>query len=160
MTKELWLLRHAHAARPEHVPDFDRPLSRRGETEAGAAGQWLRKKSLVPDCIVSSPALRTLSTTKILCRELKLPESLIYTDERIYDADGHLTLIEVLSELLNAGSKTLLVGHNPALEELLVTLCQDHKLEMPPAALALLKLPKNWPTSGSKAAELLAFHRP
>lgn len=160
MTTELWLLRHAHAARPEHVSDFDRPLSRRGETEAEAAGHWLRKKSLMPDCIVCSPALRTLSTAKIICRELKLPESSIDTDDRIYDADGHQTLIEVLSDKSDTGTKTLLVGHNPALEDLLVTLCRNHKLEMPTGALALIKLPKNWPSADSKAAELLAFHRP
>lgn len=160
MTTELWLLRHAHAARPEHIADFDRPLSERGKAEAEAAGRWLHKKSLVPDCIVCSPALRTLSTAKIICQQLNLPESLLITDARIYDAADDQVLITVLSEKSGACAKILLVGHNPALTELLVTLCQNPRLELSTAALALVKLPKNRPLTSAKAAKLLAFHPP
>jgi len=40
--------------------DLDRPLSPEGLAEAEAAGRWLAEKGLVPDCVLCSPARRTV----------------------------------------------------------------------------------------------------
>lgn len=49
MTKTLLLLRHAKSSwKDEKLKDFDRPLKRRGEKDAGRIGLVLVEAELVP----------------------------------------------------------------------------------------------------------------
>ncbi len=58
MSRHLLLLRHAKSAwNTGAAKDFDRPLANRGERDAPTMGKWLKKQGLVPDTVISSPAL-------------------------------------------------------------------------------------------------------
>ena len=139
--RELILLRHAHAepSLPDQA-DMDRPLSAEGIAEAEAAGRWLASQKLVPDCVLCSPSRRTRETLEAVLGVVGYVEQRV--EGSLYEAspgalialaDGH---VEV--------ERLMLVGHNPGLEQLAALLHSGQSGDyrgMPPAAIAVLRLP-------------------
>ncbi len=165
MTRELLLLRHAKSDRPVGIEDFSRPLKKRGRRAAKQIGAWLREQQLIPDTILSSPAVRALATAQRVCRQLNIDESSIVCDERIYEAEV-LTLLDVLKTCPHKTKRVLLVGHNPGLEDLLLELAahsvsptSDGK-QLPTAALARLTFEGNWTDLTEGCATLVSLIRP
>ena len=140
--RELILLRHAHAEPADNgLPDIDRPLSPHGLAEAEAAGRWLLEQRLVPDRVLCSPARRTRETLEAVLGLTGYVEQRL--DERVYDATPG-TLAALVDEQRDV-ERLLLVGHNPGLEQLLALLHSGQSGDyrgMPPAAVAVLSLPK------------------
>ena len=141
----LILMRHGKSDWPENLRrDFDRPLAARGEKDAPRMGKWLRKNGLVPDQMVSSPALRARATAELVAEKLRIPGKRITLDERIYEADLR-QLLDVIAAHGADSDALLLIGHNPGLEELLAYLAQAPAPEdergrvMTTAAVAVLE---------------------
>lgn len=162
--KNVMLLRHAKSDRDIAVEDWLRPLKKRGVQAAKTMGHWMLEQQLQPDLIISSPAKRAISTAKKVCKAMELDSSVIRQDERIYNATVEL-LKQVLQECPAEVSRVLLVGHNPALEDLLQDLLaqpldipNDGKL-MPTTSLAQLSFKSSWSGITSHAAELVALTR-
>lgn len=117
------LMRHAKSDRSDvSQNDFDRPLNPRGRKTAPRMGKWLRKHKLVPDVVISSPAQRARETTLLTAGQLRFPEKKIIWDERIYNGSVPALLAVIESHAPVAGT-SLLVGHNPGLDDLLAHLC-------------------------------------
>src|ERR1700704_3713214 len=136
--KILLLLRHAKSSwKDESLSDFDRPLNERGRKAAQAIGRYLRKQKMMPDLVLSSPAVRARETTGIITTTAKLTAEIRY-DQRIYEADP-LRLVHVLSQIEDNFRSVLLVGHNPGMAELLGLLTGSSQ-HMPTAALAKIRL--------------------
>ena len=140
--RELILLRHAHAEPAENgLADIDRPLSPHGLAEAEAAGRWLLEQRLVPDRVLCSPARRTRETLEAVLGLTGYVEQRL--DERVYDATPG-TLAALVDEHREV-ERLLLVGHNPGLEQLVALMHSGQSGDyrgMPPAAVAVLSLPK------------------
>ena len=109
MTRRLTLVRHAKAdtALPGQQ-DWDRVLDRRGQLDAPEMARRLRSRKLKPDLILSSPAVRALSTASIMARELK--------DERLYLADPK-RIVEVVRELGGDAQHVMVFAHNPGITD-------------------------------------------
>ena len=73
MSKQLLLVRHAKSDwdNPK-LSDFDRPLNSRGEKNAPEMAKRLLKKGLIPQQIVSSPAVRAITTARYFKKSLGL----------------------------------------------------------------------------------------
>jgi phosphohistidine phosphatase len=137
--KTLLLLRHAKSSwKDSELDDHDRPLSKRGRTEAPAMGRLLREQELLPDLIVTSTARRCRQTTQRVIDASGYRGPTQFTPE-LYEADGE-RLLAFVRGLADAYSRVLLIGHNPGLEELLDPLLGCHT-PLPTAALAHLELP-------------------
>ncbi len=141
MSREVLILRHAHAE-PQAAgsSDLERPLSKVGVDEADAVGRWLAKHEIKLDRALSSPAARARQTAE---RALAIAGGpAIAFDPHIYEATPG-TLIALLDRAAGAG-RTLIVGHNPGLEQLVALLLEgrsDDYRGLPPAGLAWIKLP-------------------
>jgi phosphohistidine phosphatase len=136
--KTLFLLRHAKSSwKDATLPDFDRPLSGRGTKAAELVASFMSKKKVVPELILSSPAVRTRQTADIIIKTAKFRAELRY-DQRIYEA-GPVRLLEVISEIDQDKKRVMLVGHNPGLEELLHMLTGRVE-QMPTATLVKISL--------------------
>jgi phosphohistidine phosphatase len=140
--KTLVLVRHARA---EHgrlsLDDFDRPLNHRGKYDASAMARQFRTTGVRVDALISSPAIRALSTAEDFAMEINLS---IRTDKRIYEA-GLGELLAVVRELDDRLSSAMLTGHNPGLSELLRYLTGENFAELPTAAVAVIELPlESW----------------
>jgi phosphohistidine phosphatase len=96
--------------------DWDRVLNRRGQQDAPEMARRLRSRRMKPDLILSSPAVRALSTASIMARELKVPAERIAQDERLYLADP-LQIVEVVRELGGDAAHVMVFGHNPGITE-------------------------------------------
>ncbi|WP_043757409.1 SixA phosphatase family protein [Imhoffiella purpurea] len=166
MPRELLLLRHAKSDWDSDVSaDFDRPLAKRGKSDAPKVGAWLYREGLVPDHVVSSPAERARQTATKVCKRLDFKKKRIVWDEAIYEG-GLTDLLEVLSRVPSGAATVLLIGHNPGLEELLKHLAggdydtpEDGKL-LPTAAVARLEMPSDWSRLDSGSGNLLSLTRP
>ncbi len=138
MSREIVILRHAHAEPPAPGQgDFERKLSVRGRREAEAVRDWVRQHALAFDAILCSPAARTRQTLDIV-----VPDADARYDERIYEASPG-ELIDVLESAPGA-VRILLVGHNPGLEQLLGLLTEgrsDDARGLPTAGVACLLVP-------------------
>ncbi len=70
----LTLLRHAKTeAQHSGQEDWDRMLEPRGQKDAPEMARRLRERKLKPDLMITSPAVRALTTAQIFARELHLP---------------------------------------------------------------------------------------
>jgi phosphohistidine phosphatase len=136
--KTLLLLRHAKSSwKDSELRDFDRPLNRRGLNTAPVMGKYISKRKLIPDLIISSPAVRARMTAALAMEGGELQSELRY-DERIYEADME-TLLKVVSQIDETAETVLLVGHNPGMQELLRALTGEEH-EFPTATLAQISL--------------------
>ena len=69
--KTLFLVRHAKSSRDDpSLPDRDRPLDDRGKRDAPTMGKRLAKRDVKPDLLLSSPALRALTTAQLMAEEV------------------------------------------------------------------------------------------
>lgn len=116
--KRLTLLRHAKSSwKNPHLDDFDRPLNKRGQTNAPEMGRRLVQRKMTPDVILSSPARRAAETATLVAAELGYaPEKIDYRTN-LYAADL-TSLVEVVQSLREESRHVLLIGHNPGLTEL------------------------------------------
>ncbi|TXH05879.1 MAG: hypothetical protein E6R07_03495 [Nevskiaceae bacterium] len=148
----LTLVRHAKSSWDyAELTDFERPLNARGRRDAPAMAARLRAGS-PPDRLVSSPALRAITTARLFAQALDLSEDGIAILPRIYDASLP-TLLDVVRELDDASGNVALFGHNPGLSLLALELSADPVLELPTCGIVQLELPaRRWreiaPASG------------
>ena len=154
--KTLILLRHAKSSwKDESLPDFERPLNRRGKEASDLVGRYLKEQMIVPDLILSSPSVRARETVERVAKKAGWTTEIRF-DPRIYEGSG-LGLLEVISQIENDRKTALLVGHNPGLEELLMLLTGDNK-RLPTAALAKVEIKAaKWAAAADKRARLASL---
>lgn len=123
--RQLWLLRHARAeAGDSMMEDADRPLSHAGRQQADRLGEWMYEQGWRPGLIVSSPAVRARQTTELVCERLEFDLNHVHYDPGLYLASRG-DLRRIIKAMRVPHGPLMLVGHNPALEELLIELCGE-----------------------------------
>lgn len=167
--KLLGLFRHAKSdwADPR-ARDFDRPLNKRGRAGAAVMGRHIRDHGVAWDHVISSPAVRCTETVEIAAEAAGRPLAVNW-DRRIYLASS-ATLADLLREQDDAFDATLMVGHNPGLEDLIFDLVPDDgssplrdvvEVKFPTASYAVLELDiESWADLGDKCARLVHLSRP
>lgn len=165
MSHLLYLLRHAKSDwKKEAATDYERPLSRRGLSNAPKMAAWLAKQANKPETIISSPALRAYQTALIFSHALDIKAKDVRFDHRIYEA-GLDTLLEIIRTLPDDEKSVLLIGHNPGLDFLLQVLCKqaehgaDGKL-MTTCAIAKIAVESRWQDVSDKHCMLCSLFRP
>jgi len=133
--KTLFLVRHAKSSKDDPtLADRDRPLADRGRKEAPEMGKRLARRHVKPDVLVSSPALRALTTAQLIADEIGYARKDIVLDDRLYasSADGLLAVIRAFDTKLD---RAMLFGHNPEFADLAHRLSSEI-VEMPTCAVA------------------------
>lgn len=119
--KKLYIVRHAQKEDEQiERDDYDRVLSPEGINDAKNMAQQFASKNLPVDLIVSSPALRTKKTAEIFAEALNYKKT-IMLNEVLYMAFVN-ELLETISYTFDTVDSMLLVGHNPSLTALAITL--------------------------------------
>jgi len=115
--KTIYLLRHAKSSwADETLADIDRPLNKRGKEAAKAVAAYMEETDIRPDLILCSAAKRTRSTLKPIQKTLK-PDVPVIVDQSLYGAEAP-ELLRRLRAVDNGAASVLLIGHNPAMENL------------------------------------------
>lgn len=165
--KTLALLRHGKSSWDDpDVRDFDRPLKRRGKDASKLMGAEMRRRGLQFDLVLASPARRIVETIVHLDEGYgdRLQPRL---EENIYDASSG-RLLKILRQIGDDTERVLLIGHNPGLQDLAVTLIdEDDALSRsvadsyPTAALALIELSaERWADVEPGTGRITAFLKP
>jgi phosphohistidine phosphatase len=159
----LWLLRHAKSSWYDPgLEDRDRPLAPRGEQAADQMRDYIAAAGISPALVLCSSALRTRQT---LARVLSAfePELEVRIESSIYtfDTDPLLDRLRVVPE---GTASVMLIGHNPAMQELASMLAARGEgldrlaQKFPTGALAEIDLPAtSWREVGEAPGELTRF---
>ncbi len=138
--KRLVVVRHAKATHKEGFADFDRPLTGRGRRDARAAGEWLRARGIAPDLVLCSPALRTEQTWAELAAALAGGREIeVWYEPQLYGATEDLTL-DLVGATPPDVSTLMVIGHNPAAQEVAAILTGQGDLAFPTCAIAIIDL--------------------
>jgi phosphohistidine phosphatase len=158
--KTLFLVRHAKSSRDDStLPDRERPLSDRGRRDASSMGNRLAKRHVEPQLIVSSPALRALTTAQLVADEIGHAREDIVVDERLYAscAGDLLAVIRALDKGLDC---VMLFGHNPEFTDLAHQLSSEIT-DMPTCAMAEFRFDtKSWSDIGNVEPTHAVLERP
>ena len=111
--KTIYLVRHAKAG-SAHSGDFDRTLNKVGLKAAHFMAELLEEKSVVPDLVIASPAIRALTTAEIFCDILGYPKEQIEKRIEIYEG-GAGRLLKIVQQLPDNCTTAMLFGHNPTM---------------------------------------------
>jgi len=158
--KTLLLMRHAKSSWGNSaLSDHDRPLNKRGERACRLMGSFLSEQGLIPNRIICSTAVRARKTVEGLLETLPFADDIDYTRD-LYHADVD-TMLEQLQSLPDDIEISMLVGHNPGMDDFLDLICdeQDH---MPTAAIAEIEFDiDSWrKLSHKRSAELKNLWKP
>jgi phosphohistidine phosphatase len=159
--KILYLLRHAKSSWSfDELSDQERPLNDRGRDDAPIVGQALAKRHISPDIVVSSPAVRAMSTAVLVARELQYPHDKIVVEPGIYEADVE-ALLGIIHSLPDSANSALLVGHNPTITETANQLSPTSINDMPTAAVVCLRFEcEHWAEASKVNAEFYFYDYP
>lgn len=154
----LMLLRHAKSDwRADYGHDRDRPLNKRGVRSARAIGRFVERYGLVPDLVLTSPAVRT-ATTADLAAEAGTWKSEIVAVPDLYGAEPNRLLSLVRG--INDVDRVMVVGHEPTMSGFLGRMTGSH-LRVPTATLTCLRLfYSRWSDLGWGTAEVELYIRP
>ena len=135
--KKLLLIRHAKAEKDSAVKDFDRPLKYPGIQDARFMADRIKAEAIIPQLIVTSPALRTKTTAEIFADALGLSDPIM--DRSIYEASQQ-TWLNVINSLSNKYDFIAIVGHNPGISYILQYLTGESR-EVHTSTVAQIELP-------------------
>lgn len=154
----LMLLRHAKSDwKADYGHDRERPLNKRGVRAARAIGRFVERYELVPDLVLTSPAVRT-ATTADLASEAGNWKSEIVAVPDLYGASPGRVLSLVRG--IDGADRVMVVGHEPTMSGFLGRMTGSH-LRVPTASLASLRLfYGRWADLGWGAAEVELYIRP
>ena len=171
--KTLYLLRHAKSdwvtffSSNSTMSDHDRPLSKRGFADCKKISHYFTENKVQLDLVLISSALRAQETFKEL--KLHLDATSNNVDQALYTFSME-RVIDVVRKCDNCNERLLLIGHNPAFQELAISLSDDKTIssltgelesKFPTAALVRLDLNiDSWSQISPNCANLIHFVRP
>lgn len=160
MAKELIIIRHAKSDWGNlDLRDFDRPLNKRGRANAPEMAERLVKQAIIPQLIVSSPALRAITTARFFADTWQIPLNDIKEEPSIYEA-GVKSLLKVVNQQDNKFDRIALFGHNPGLTDL-VNYFNGHLDNMPTCSVVLIEFPfDDWGMISEGTGKILLFDYP
>lgn len=119
--KTLYIVRHAHKDITNlNIDDYDIQVTKKGLEDITKVSKKLKEKNVLPDLLVASPAVRTKQTAEVLAKELGYTKSIMY-NEVLYQAFVN-EVIESITYTFDDVNTLMIVGHNPSLTALGVTI--------------------------------------
>ena len=151
--KTLVIVRHAKSSWDNlSLSDHERPLNKRGERDAPMMGARLADWGPPVDRVISSSAVRALTTAEIITREMGFPWDEIQIEDGLYHAteEDMLDLIQEQDDYIDG---LMLFGHNPGMTYLVNDLSNLDLDNLPTCGVVVLKFDVySWSEIGEQAA--------
>ncbi len=158
-----YLLINRHAKSPWNnlnVSDHDRSLNEKGVSDALEMGQRLVNKDMSFDLMVSSSAIRALTTCQLIASKLKYPLDEIVQDRGIYEADLSC-LKKTVRSFEKENSYVAIFGHNPAFHLLAEELSNNGIERFPTCAMMYIAFDvEDWSNCFDSSCKVLFFDYP
>jgi phosphohistidine phosphatase len=162
--KRLFLLRHAKSSWDDpSLDDHDRPLAPRGRRASALIAEHMDRNRIEPAFVLCSSARRTRETLELVRPGLGPVE--VRVERGLYGASSE-ALLRRLREVPGEVDSVMLIGHQPAIQELALHLAAEGseleqlRAKFPTAALATLSFAGEWKELGEGDAELIAYVKP
>lgn len=157
----LYLVRHAKSDWAfDGLADIDRPLNERGYRDAPLMAARIAKLGHEPERIVSSPAVRALTTALIFARQFEHDAAKVVLEPQLYEASP-LVFIHVLSAQPDERHKLMVFAHNPTITDVASDLSGVAISDMPTGSVACVRLEgKSWSEALHSRGELAFFEYP
>jgi len=170
--KYLTIVRHAKSSWGQPgLADHDRPLNERGKKAAPAVATFMHRTYFgggdsppllpLPDRLVTSTALRALSTAQIMREVFAMPVEKLRLESRLYLAEAD-TILDVMRGFEESWHHAMIFGHNPGLHEF-----ADHILaranipKVPTCTAVIMALPHEfWGLADWNEAQLIGYITP
>lgn len=166
MRHTLILLRHAKSDWPDGVADHERPLTKRGRSDAPHTGTWLVAEGRVPDRAAVSTARRTRETYALAAEAFTAEPEVLFLDE-LYGASAG-EMLEVIRATPESVGTLLVVSHNPGTQHLALALADDTHPELvgrvhsgyPTNTATVLEFDGEWAALDPGEASIVAVESP
>ena len=165
--KQLFVLRHAKSSWDDPgLDDHERPLAPRGRRAVRVLAEHLRANGIQPALILCSSARRTRETLE----GIGLHGQTLVEDELYAASAGRL--LERLHAIGDGVGSAMVVGHNPAMQVLVLRLAtggtskrgesqlSEVQRKFPTGAIATLTFEGDWSALHPGGARLESFVRP
>jgi phosphohistidine phosphatase len=161
--KTLHLLRHAKSSwKDPGLDDHDRPLSKRGRETARGIAAYLRRAKIAPDLVICSTAVRARQTLDPIAQAIKPPK--VVLEKGLYEATQE-KIWKHLRGLPKSADCVLLIGHNPGLHDLALSLVDADSEELvpprggkfPTGAMASFRFDGAWKALQPHSAMLFSY---
>ena len=161
--KTLFLVRHAKSDwGDEDLSDIDRPLNKRGYRDAHFMSNLMKERYLIPDLIITSPAIRAISTALIFGRNLKLNYSNLIINPNLYGTSmQHYK--DCIAKTDDQHKNVMLFGHNSIISELANSLAKPFTENIATCGIVGIRPAENcneWKCFIDTAGELLFYDFP
>lgn len=161
MSRRLLLIRHAKSSWDyPNLDDHERPLATKGREAAPLMAQQHKTLIRSIEHFYCSTAVRAKHTLQLLLGSSSFSPSLVTYSDAWYSFDARQVLkyIQSIPDNLN---QVAIVGHNPALTELINHLCGVDVGNLPTTGMALIKLNcESWQSMAHAKGKLLLFVSP
>lgn len=161
MSKRLILVRHGKAKNGTYgVADFDRSLDTVGVSEAQEMAFRLKNRRLIPEVMVSSPAIRAIATARIFAGIWnKTPETILLKDA-IYESSIP-SLLRIINAFPDEVVSAAIFGHNPEISAFASYLMMEDVYSMPTCAIVVIDFDVNsWSMVTKGLGTMLLFDYP
>ncbi len=142
--KKLIIIRHAKSSWDNPtLKDYERPLNKRGLRDAPFMAEVLKSHGISPDLMITSPAVRALSTAQIFAQKFDYDANEIIQEKSLYlgDIEEIIHSTFLIGEHMN---EVLIFGHNPGITYFANVVCEAN-IENVPTSGALI-IESNSPT--------------
>ena len=159
--KTLFFARHAKSSwRDADLSDIDRPLKGRGILNAYQMGSHLRQQGLMPDTMITSPAVRAFHTAVIYARQLDFSLDQLAVNQLIYSGASS-GVMEVVQQVDDQYDSIMVFGHNPTFTHLVNHLSNSSIDNLPTSGVAAISFAiDSWADCGKKPGKLEHFFYP
>jgi phosphohistidine phosphatase len=158
-------LRHAKSSWDEPgLADHDRPLAPRGHRATELMAAHLRREGIAPELVLCSSARRARETLDGVAPALG-DDIQVQIEAELYHASER-DLVDRLHAVPEVVESVMLIGHNPTIHALTLSLAGDGEdlasvaRKYPTGALAILTFSGNWRELEPGAAKLAGFVKP
>lgn len=143
--KQLLLVRHAKSSwANQDQDDFDRPLNDRGHRDAVMMAERLLDKKVMINQIISSTALRAITTAKYFAKSHGISEAAIVQHDFLYHAPKeryHKAIVQIPDVIETAA----IFAHNPGITDFVNSLTNTRIDDMPTCAIFAITIDTtNW----------------
>jgi phosphohistidine phosphatase len=159
--KELFLVRHAKSSwKYKDLSDLERPLSGRGRRDAPFMAKILYRQKINPDVVLSSPAVRALSTARYFCDEMNISFNDVKIMPGLYMPDPD-DIFEIVSSLETITNTVMIFSHNPGITDFYNQLTDDYIENIPTCGIAAVEFnEESWADLKDKTGRLHFFEYP
>ena len=134
MNKKIFFLRHAKSSWDLDVSDINRPLNQRGVDDIIKIGKKFNKIFKSDERIITSPAVRAISTCVIFSSSINFTFNNIKINNKLYtfNVDEIIKFVYNLNDSIN---EVILVGHNPAFTSAANFFSNEEIIHMPTSSI-------------------------